>query len=767
VIDCLQLLRNFGKFDSVVSGRHLPFALLTLIYAENGRGKTTLAALFRSLRSGAADLILDRHRLASANPPHIVASTTGGGAPCLFQNGAWSNTLPDIVVFDDLFVSENVCSGIEVEAGHRQNLHELILGAQGVALNAAVQAHVAAIEVHNRNLRPLANAIPAGARGPYDVDGYCALRPLPNIADLVVEAERNLAAAKEAEPIQRQQTFTSYELPAFDRPAIEALLQRDLPDLNAAAAAQVQAHIAKLGQNGERWVSDGMSRIAGASADKSEEVCPFCEQELDTSPIIAHYRAYFGEAYERLKIDIADTLEDVTAAHGGDVPAAFERAARVATQGQDFWRRFMEIPPLAIDTAQIARQWKAARDGVIEALGAKQAAPLEKRTLAGAVDQALEAYEDVRQEVHAMFDRLVAANPHIAVVKQQAAGANVGALTSDLAQLKAVLERFTAAVDAACQAYLAESTAKANTQAALTAARDALDQYRVNVFPAYEAAINVYLQRFGAGFRLGSVASVNNRGGSSVNYSVVINNTPVNLNAGAAGGPSFRNTLSAGDRNALALALFFVSLDRDPQLAQKIVVIDDPMTSLDDHRSLTTVQEIRRLAGRVRQVIVLSHSKPFLCSVWDGADRIARSAIKIIRDGDGSDLAAWDVRLDSITEHDKRHEKVAAYILTADATVEREVAAALRPILEAFIRVSYPAQFPPGTLLGPFIGLCTPRVNTPNEILNRQDLDELRDLLDYANTFHHDTNTAWETELINDQQLVQFCQRTLAFARRR
>lgn len=233
------------------------------------------------------------------------------------------------------------------------------------------------------------------------------------------------------------------------------------------------------------------------------------------------------------------------------------------------------------------------------------------------------------------------------------------------------------------------------------------------------------------------------------------------------GGPSFRNTLSAGDRNALALAFFFVSLDRDPQLAQKVVVIDDPMTSLDDHRSLTTVQEIRRLTTRVSQIVVLSHSKPFLCAVWDGADRIARSAIKIVRDGDGSDLSAWDVRLDSITEQDKRHEKVTAYIVAADAAVEREVAAALRPILEAFMRVSYPAAFPPGTLLGPFIGVCEQRVGTAAEILSRPDIDELRDLLDYANFFHHDTNAAWETEIINDQQLVQFCTRTLAFARRR
>jgi wobble nucleotide-excising tRNase len=40
------------------------------------------------------------------------------------------------------------------------------------------------------------------------------------------------------------------------------------------------------------------------------------------------------------------------------------------------------------------------------------------------------------------------------------------------------------------------------------------------------------------------------------------------------------------------------------------------MTSLDEHRALTTIQEMRRLACEVAQVIVLSHSKSFLCALW-------------------------------------------------------------------------------------------------------------------------------------------------------
>jgi wobble nucleotide-excising tRNase len=265
---------------------------------------------------------------------------------------------------------------------------------------------------------------------------------------------------------------------------------------------------------------------------------------------------------------------------------------------------------------------------------------------------------------------------------------------------------------------------------------------------------------------LGSVTSMNTRAGSSCTYNVVINNVPVALTAGAGGEPAFRNTLSSGDRNALALAFFFASLDRDPQLAQKIVVIDDPMTSLDEHRSLTTIQEMRRLVPRVSQVIVLSHAKSFLCALWESADTTTRTAIKISRYGSGSTLSTWDVRQDSITEHDKRHAKVAAYLKSANAADEREVAGALRHILESFMRVAYPEDFPPSTLLGRFINTCQQRVGGLDEILSPVNIIELRDLLDYANKFHHDTNPAWETEIINDRQLIQYCERTLRFTRR-
>lgn len=81
--------------------------------------------------------------------------------------------------------------------------------------------------------------------------------------------------------------------------------------------------------------------------------------------------------------------------------------------------------------------------------------------------------------------------------------------------------------------------------------------------------------------------------------------------AGELDKPSFRNTLSGSDKSTLALALFLAKVNADPNLADTIVVLDDPFNSLDEFRRCFTAIEIRKLCGRALQTIVLSHEKYF------------------------------------------------------------------------------------------------------------------------------------------------------------
>jgi wobble nucleotide-excising tRNase len=321
-------------------------------------------------------------------------------------------------------------------------------------------------------------------------------------------------------------------------------------------------------------------------------------------------------------------------------------------------------------------------------------------------------------------------------------------------------------VNQLCIDYNQEIQAKQITETQRDAARVRLDQYRTQIFPTYETAINKYLQRFNAGFRLQSISPVNTRGGSTCNYSVLIDQIAVPISSNNPGEPCFKNTLSAGDRNTLALAFFFSALEQLQDLQNKVIVIDDPITSLDEHRSLTTIQEIRRLLNDVNQIIVLSHSKSFLFNLWDGTDNTLRSALKVTRLSSGSTLESWDVNNDCITEHDKRHALVKQFISNGVGINLVDVAVALRPILEAFCRVAYPNEFPAGSLLGQFLRICQQREGSTEQIMLPQDRIELREILDYANLFHHDTNMAYQTAIINDHELNGFTLRTMAFATR-
>ena len=762
MIHRIRLLRNIGQFDSVDAAATIALTRLVLIYAENGRGKTTLCAVLRSLATGDPIPITERRRFTAAHPPHVVLDCDGGPPDAIFQDGNWNRELPRLALFDDVFVDANIHSGLVVDTRHRQNLHELVLGARGVAISRTIQELVTRTENHNRALREKTAAVTEEIRHGFSVDNFCALPELSGVDAEIEATERALAAAREQDAVRTSPLLEALMLPAFDIEALDRILGRGLPDLDATAEAQVRAHVARLRAGGEQWLADGMQHL---SQNGTDETCPFCAQELTGSALIAHYRAYFSAAYRDLKTAIAASLKYVRRMHSGDVHAGFERAVRVTGERRAFWSRFCKVPETHIDTAHVVRTWNAAREVIMAALSAKQAAPLERHTLEQSARGTIATYDALRLEISNLSDDLIAANDAIRVVQEQAAGANPETIARDRARLRATRNRHTPEIAALCTAYLEEKEAKAQTKRERTQARTALDEYRANAFPASQTAINVFLRRFNAGFRLDSVTSTPTRGGPTCTYQVVINDTSVVVGGGTPeeGEPSFRNTLSSGDRNTLALAFFFASLDQD--LASAVVVIDDPITSLDDHRSLTTVQEIRQLADRAGQAIVLSHDKRFLCRIWNGADSTMRSALEIVRDGNGSTVRTWDVAQDSVTEHDRRHLRLREFVDCGTGDT-REAARAIRPHLEAFLRVACPEHFLPRTLLGSFLGICRQRFGQIGEVLDHAATQELGELTEYANRFHHDTNPAWETEEINDAELQSFVQRALSFTKR-
>lgn len=703
---------------------------------------------------------MERHRLGAPAEPEVVVELSTG-SPAIFRDRRWNQSI-DALVFDDRFVDENVYSGLTVEAGHRQNLHEVVLGAEAVQLALQLRGLVDDVEAHNRTLREVASTFPPEWLHGLPVDSFCNLPEYEDVDERIADAERNLAVAKDRERVRSTPNLTSLELPSIDADAIAELLARDLPTLQATALARIRDHFAVLGAGSEEWISDGSRRahVAGLNS------CPYCGQTIGPDTIAADYDAYFGTEYRALVDEIDDAISAVNRQHSGDVQAAFERQIRLLGERADFWRTFATVPDIEVDTATLVGSWRAAREAALGALAAKRAAPLEAVDLDGNTREQLRTYEQGRTALAVENLRIADANIEIGVAKERAEADTVDVVGGDLQRLRAARTRRTEAAVAACDQLVQAKRAKAVTEERRDSIRGQLDTLRATAFPRYEDSCNRYLERLNAEFRLSGVTSVNTRGGPAVSYNLLVNGRPIAVTGGdpTPGTPSFGSALSAGDRTTLAFALFLASVDVDPGLGAKVIVIDDPISSLDDQRTQATVREVRNLGPRCAQLIVLSHHRAFLCATWEAMERVPRAAMQLPRVATGSTLRAWDVDADSTTEHDRRDLLLRGY-LEGRAADLREVAKEVRPHLEAYLRVVRPAEFPPGTLIGPFLQRCRDRLTAGDPIISQERIDELQDLLDFANRFHHDGNPAWATEPITDGELQGIVRRALAFAR--
>ena len=771
MISKFQLIRNIGVFDSVQGSQETKLAKLTLIYAENARGKTTLSAILNSLKTGEPYPIIERGRLGSSHLPHVIIERTGSAPPAIFQNNSWTRNIPNILIFDDMFIDQNVSSGLKVDAGHRQNLHEVVVGAQGVDLARKLDELAVKIDTHNAELRRKADLIPRETIGRLTVDEFCELKDQSKIEEAIMAEERRYNALKNAEEVRAKSFFSDIPLPSIEVDNIIKILSKSLPDLGNQALSKIKKHFNKIGEGGEQWIEQGMHRIYKATDQSKELPCPFCAQNLNNSSLIDLYRGYFSEAYSDLIHDIDSSIGRIKRDLGGDAIAGFQAKVMQMENLHRFWAPMCEMPKIKIDSADIVKSWQEARNVILDALTHKKASPLDRGELDKKGREKVKAWQDYVGLVEGNTRELLKMNTTIRQIKEEASSDNIDEVIRKLDRLNATKRRYSPDIVPLCDDYIKEKKAKKQTEKEKTETRHLLDKHRNTIFPKYQYSINKYLDKFNASFRVDSVVPTNPRGRASCSYCLVINNIPVQLETEDTSQtePSYRNTLSSGDRSTLALAFFFASLDQESDLSKRVVIIDDPVTSLDDYREISTTQEIQSLIGRTVQVIVLSHDKHFLCKIWENADEGNTATLEVKRAVSGSTIMKWDISPDTLTNYDVRHKELREYYEenVGDLNI---ISQNIRFVLEGYCRVVWPEHCPPGFKLGNFKGEIRRSLSSQKPILNSDVYQEFSNLLDYAHKFHHETNSsAWQKEIrnIKDTELQGFVRRTLEFTKHR
>lgn len=491
------------------------------------------------------------------------------------------------------------------------------------------------------------------------------------------------------------------------------------------------------------------------------ERCPYCDQSLDGVDLIQAYRSYFNQDYNQLKASVADLNRLISITTPEAIIERLQASFATASATIDGWQEHVEIPPPEFDS-EAAKQKLAAVRGRLDALRlAKEANLLESVGSDDTKNELIGIWDELVGIVKSCNDGIDNAVNLITAYKANLAAVNPDGLRQAIANLELakvrhqqdVIDLFSQ-LDAALTQEVAAKADKQNK-------KDALNAIMQTTLERYKDRINQLLSNFGAQFSIPNI-DFNYRGGLRSNYNLQMRGSNIELTGGI---PDFKTSLSESDKRTLAFAFFIASVESDPDLANKVVVIDDPMCSLDLNRKQQTRLILKRVHDACKQIIVLVHDIHFMRSLRDEILRasapqdIACVKLKTVANR-YSNFDVIDVDKECESAYFKCHRVLGEY-LDGAAQSNMEVARSIRPMLEGYLHRRFPGLLNRGLLFGQVIDAIS-NAQHSSPLAHAQNItNELNEINGYAGQFHHDTNPAADQVQIIDGELRQFVERAL------
>jgi wobble nucleotide-excising tRNase len=759
MIEKFIAIKNVGKFANYSASGDTTLRKLTLIYGENGGGKTTLTNVLRCLQADDSTLLIPRKTLGGTGT--MGATLLISGIPSKLQTTGWTIKFSNLTIYDATFVAENVHSGEEVEHEHRKNLHRLAIGEAGVKLAEEIESIDAESRKLSGELRDLESEIRM-LTFVSDVERFAALQPLADPAAVSAATNRiqvlktELQRVSEIDSIKQKASPAEFTIPQLPIADTEMLLGRTLENVSRNAEKKVRDHIAaNLSQGGEEWLSDGYH------LHHKSDGCPFCAQSLASSPVFEAYKTFFSEAYALLKTDISAQENMLDSVQTFDPSSNLELNVARA----DSWAKLLKLDLPKLDAATVGKAHAEALSVLKAALQRKADDPLKVVKLTATEKASIAVFNSATATLESYNAAVRACVQAITDFKAKLEKTDAATLRTELSQKELAVKRSEPAVDILCKKYTPKVAAKAALQKRKDKAKEALRANTKKVIEQFQSGINTYLKQFGAGFEIIKVKEEYPAGQLCLDYQLKINNVPVAVSSpkGNPNSPCFKTCLSSGDKSALAFAFFLARLDADTHLADKVVIFDDPMTSLDAKRETRTCQNIVRLASMAKQVIVLSHEAYFLREIWESMAACQTKTLQVVRQGlDDSGIAEWNIEAETSGDYYRNYYTLEDYLQGKFMGDLRDVARCIRPIIEANLRLRFPGSFPRNMWLGNF--LETIRTATPPSPLVKllPFLNDLVDINDFAKHFHHDQNPGGaSTHPVSDGELKPFVEATV------
>lgn len=600
MIEKVTKLHGIGTLHAPLQSEALTFKNKVILYAENGRGKTTFVAVLRSLALGEASALLQRKSIRGIHPQ--TAQFLIASKPHDLTNGQWTRPHPSISIFDAVFINDNIYTGAAVAADHRKNLLSFALGEEGVKLAHKVDEIAAQISDQRRIETEAKGKVQTHISGAMTPEEFLRLPSAgENAQSELTSRQRAREAQARATTLAQLQTLSPIEFDDFTLADLEEVLGRTVESISKSAENQLRAHLERVHAT-EEWIAEGASFDAGGR-------CPYCAQEINRSEIAPVFSTYFSAAYrefkQALKADLSDLQQRLDAATLTRIRTVFENNRSRLLQ----WRDFLPEARLDLDISLLIRDIRDAGLVLGNVANKKLAEPLEPVILNAEEISAIGAIKLAATAIDDYNASQVQINGAAQEVRNSTERGNLAQAEADLLRIRNQISRYSDKARIDCDSWKAATSKREKLEADKAKARRELDEHTESILNRYRDAMNLHLKGCGTSFRISTLKTTYAGGIPRCEYGIELLGAPVDLANKPTSPVTFDYALSQGDKNALAFAFFLARAESDPQRTAKIIVFDDPLSSLDSCRRRYTRTKIAELTSQVSQVIVLTHEE--------------------------------------------------------------------------------------------------------------------------------------------------------------
>lgn len=743
------------------------FDKLNLIYGRNGSGKSTLSKIFNFINEN------DKAAIEALKP------LESNGVPALnLRVGGKNVTLNSLEtpfsfqVFNQEFIDSNLYIPNGKDRSQLTNYYEFSLGKVSVLKEQEIDTLKAEIDAINVQLSPIDTRLTTKFPSK-TVAKIRGIKATPNADAEISSLEAQIQDLKSVEHYKSRKKLSPL---ALTKPDLNtSVFTLNIESLSKEAQEKVELHIANhLKERDVTWLETGTQLV------NESDHCPFCAQPLANSNVFRLYQDFINDSYTKA----SDKFELESGQFELDV--------------RDIGCKIKDLEALVKSNSEIIKTWSDRIKGFNPQYDFKDLVSLSTSIEFECVNLIKEKKKDLLLETNfttfnQLFDSIFNGfdfseynsevqefNDQVTKFLNQLATGSTQALQAKIDNIEETKKRFETEVVDDLVNHKSLSDDKKDKTRKVKELKEEIHKDQEFSIKEHKDSINLLLKNFHSMIRIKELHKDNKgRGGSTrLKYVITFIDKELSVENVDDNKHIFEHVLSLGDRSALALA-FFLSKFAKANSDNSIVVLDDPMSSLDNYRKDATIVELEKLINNGYQTIVFSHDPFFLSEIqkysvlsqhtkcfeidvsYKKSDPLKADSSQYI-----SSQMVERSDYDSHVLHSYHKEYNKLYDFVADAKDESkvEVARSIRPILEAHLRFLYPREFNEGVWLGNMITMIREETDPTSHFYDTHNqIGQITKINEFSKAFHHADGFDTQIQSLDLQTVQSYAQETLHF----